>query len=432
VLDRAAESPSTRLVAQIRDGFGDEKLDHFAIGLATGLSTRDAADLADLPSEWVLDQLAAHPYASDIGVTTDRARGVGIVHRLAPVDAPPEPVRVVVDGDAHVIWLGPGSAAVELPGKRFRADPEAHVADPDRNDLTAPPRYRLLATGWVATINLADLWMEAEGQLLLRKSGATHGGPSGQIYSNRTDLVGADLAWSYGFGHLVDGMSRAGRIRGSIGGALLDPRFSGDERVQVALDAGITARWDDRQAWDFPLSGRFGGVSLEGGFVPARGTAHGAARGWVGGVVSPDDVRHAFAFELLGGVAHADVDQRRLSLGGSGGLLSIDPTLILGDALVVGRAEWRWAPTRDLSVPLFLLWLSEVHLSGGAEAGVLWTADQPVRAIGATGGVGVDADWLGMVPGYLGVSAGVPVWADGVDLPKERTPEFTVRGQALF
>jgi hypothetical protein len=84
--------------------------------------------------------------------------------------------------------------------------------------------------------------------------------------------------------------------------------------------------------------------------------------------------------------------------------------------------EYRVVPLRQLSVPLGPLYLEEVQLTIGADAGVGLADGEIVAGLGLVAGVGVLVENLGLSPGAANVTFGVPVWHRGFELPSSKLP----------
>jgi hypothetical protein len=101
-------------------------------------------------------------------------------------------------------------------------------------------------------------------------------------------------------------------------------------------------------------------------------------------------------------------------------------------ARAVSAAELRWAPLRDLSVPLLLAWASELQLDAGMEGLFGLVNNGPVGALSATAGVTVIADVLGADPSEIGLTAGWPLWWESLPLEPSAVPTFYLRFSQAF
>ena len=126
------------------------------------------------------------------------------------------------------------------------------------------------------------------------------------------------------------------------------------------------------------------------------------------------------AARLVGAVATGDVAHRLLTLGGTGDVQAIPTDAVIGDRKVGGAVELRWNMIRNASVPMAILWGSDIQLSAGLDQGVLWADDKQYSALGWTGGVFAVGDILGAQPAGIGVLVAGPLaWAPE-DLVEDR------------
>jgi hypothetical protein len=98
---------------------------------------------------------------------------------------------------------------------------------------------------------------------------------------------------------------------------------------------------------------------------------------------------------------------------------------------MVGASELRLQIIRGASLPLPGMWLSDVNLSVGVEAGQLdagsGTETETWQALGMTTGISFVADVLGVRPSLLGVWAGIPLRWNPSELVEERPIQAVVR-----
>jgi hypothetical protein len=87
---------------------------------------------------------------------------------------------------------------------------------------------------------------------------------------------------------------------------------------------------------------------------------------------------------------------------------------VVGNERIDGTFEYRVALLRNASIPLPLLWLSDIHLSPGIDAGVAWRDEERWAAVGASLGLHALADVLGAQPYLAGVTVAAPIWTDGL------------------
>jgi hypothetical protein len=124
------------------------------------------------------------------------------------------------------------------------------------------------------------------------------------------------------------------------------------------------------------------------------------------------------------------VEHRLLTLGGSGDVQGLPAQALVADRLLSGGVELRVEPVRFASVPLPLMWLSDVQLSAGLDAGVAreaGAAGARASALGWSGGLAVVADVLGARPSLLGLWVAGPIRVAPASLDQAPGPELYLR-----
>lgn len=345
------------------------------------------------------------------------------VERIAPADAPPEPVVVEVDGRRQV-WesgAGPGEWSLDLdpPPARVRLDPDGLLRQKDRGDDSWPARWTAVVAAMPTVWSLSTGRLEGYIAARVRRQRGTHGYFDAYLSRDEVDLVGTQAAVGWAWGPLQDQRRRPCRLYAWTSGALLDPAFRPVDGGTVALEVGATLTWDTEVDWLFPLRGHVATLQVRGGTVPGSSARWAGLFGSLGGVASPHP-RLVLAGEAQGGLAWGETEHRLEVLGGVDSLRSLPAALAVGHGRTVVRAEVRVAPLRHISVPLGLVWIDEVQIASGLEAGVLGgtsfdsdlgvsSPDGWLRAAGATAGVFVVADVLGGAPALAGVLLAKPV-----------------------
>jgi hypothetical protein len=114
-------------------------------------------------------------------------------------------------------------------------------------------------------------------------------------------------------------------------------------------------------------------------------------------------------------------------MGGPSALRSLPPSEALVEARGIAIMEYRVSILRDLSLPLFLIWGSNVQLSAGLECGAGTRQTQTIGACGATAGITGTGDALGGIPQMMGLTAAWPLWAQGLDYTANLAPELYLR-----
>lgn len=415
--------PGSAAGAQVVDVLGVDRAADLRRWLLADADLPEAARIAGVPAEVIAGW--ALPYASAQDYRVVRDRGV-VVERLAPGGTPAEVVTVRVDGEDRPPWVaGPGPDRLTLPGdaRRVVIDPAGHVQESDRSDNSWPPRWSTILSGGIYDLSPTQRSFTAEGLLALRRQGDTHNLYLGYLSHDNEDLLGASVGWVRYVGPLVDRRVRTQRISLTFGPSLLDPAFRPTESGAIALGAGLGWAWDTRHG-EQDTSGQRLSVGVGGGVIP------GSTDAWAStgvGVVQlvPMGGRAALALRAKAGWASGEVQHRLLPLGGADNLRSVTDHAVVGNERTVGNVEVRWAVFRNASLPLPLMWLSELQLAPGIEAGALWReagddgitrrASERSLGLGATLGAHVVVDALGARPEFVGVSLAVPLAQQGYD-----------------
>jgi len=431
-------TPGTAAAAQLDDRFGPGTAETTAKSLSTGVPLPEA--LPEAPG--LVRQLRTLPPRQDyrLEVRADEVR----VTRDAPPGAATEVVVVRIDDEDHAVFAPPGTTRIPVtePPRRVALDPEHHTRQTSRRDDTWPPRYTITASGWISTLNLSQRLLYGALYGSIRKQYDTRHIWSGTLSNSRADLVRVSAGHTWKLGPLIDGFSRRHAVR--LGGAasVLDDRFAATDGARVATDAVLSWRWDTRVSYDFPLSGERVAAAVSGGTVPGTQERWGGGSGSVTllGGLSP---RVVVATRVSGAMARSTVPHRLLQLGGQGAMRSIpvlpacsldqvQPCAELATERGVVALEYRWAPIRNWSVPMLLVWGSELQLSGGFEATVAQVDGEPVTATGLTAGFLGVGDVLGAEQMGLGATLGWPLAARGLSLQRSAAPEVYLRmGQAF-
>lgn len=442
----APRAPGTAVLAQVDDRFGPGAGTALGLRLAAGDDRATACAATGVDCAWLAGwQRDVPPQDYRIEVRG----GLVTVERDAPPGAPDETVVLAVDGERLPLALDPGPHPLALPSppRRLVLDPDGHVSQTSRLGDSWPPRYDWTVAGWIDPINLTQAQLFAAGWLTLRRADDTHNLWFGSLSNSRSNLITAEVGWLRKEGPLLDGWTRPHRVRLDASVSLLDPRFAETEGARVALDGSWSWAWDDRVGADFPLRGKRIGVASGGGGVPGTdqvwisGSAHAV------GVVSFHP-RHAIAGRVTAAIARSPLPHRLLTLGGEGAMRSI-PALPACPALDeegapapctevatergIGMVEYRWAPLRNLSVPLGLAWGSELQLAAGLEGLAARVDDHPAFATGVTAGVFALADVLGAQSQGAGLTLGWPLAWDGIpSLAPTAWPEVYLRFEQAF
>lgn len=336
--------------------------------------------------------------------------------------------------------------------RSVRIDPGRHVQQTSRVRDTWPIRYDWTAASAVDSINLSQGILFAAGWLTLRRQYDTHNLFLGSLYNSRSDLVAAEVGYLRKEGPLLDGWTRPLRLRFDVGASLLDPAFARTDGLQIALDSTLSVTHDNRVSYDFPLRGHRLVLAAGAGGIPGADARWLSASGSASAVASPHP-RFAASGRLTAAWADSELPHRLLILGGEGSMRSIPalsaceiadvasvgagesdtdsvPCFPVASERLHGAFELRVAALRGLSVPLGLLWGSELQISAGIEGLAARLSDAqhtPALATGATLGVLALGDVLGADSAGIGVLAAWPLlWRD-LPLSRGVWPELYLR-----
>ena len=171
-------------------------------------------------------------------------------------------------------------------------------------------------------------------------------------------------------------------------------------------------------------------MSVDAGWVPASDSVWGAWRSGGVGLVSRHP-RLVFASRFGAALAYGAVEHRLLDLGGLSALVSVPAGTFVGNARAFVSMESRLVALDRASIALPFVWLEQIQISGGLEGGFLgygqeisaWQEDAQ-WGLGATAGITVVADVLGVREGLIGLTLGVPVLYDP---PVDPLPTALVR-----
>lgn len=424
--------PGTAVAAWIQDLHGPIATDVFARALLEGASLDRAVELAEIDPDLLEGLTQPWPeqdYTLELDLDPPQIR----VERHAPEDAPPEVVVVRVDGQSVALPMGPGPDHRYLPiperPHRVVLDPDQHVQQTTRLGDSWPRPWTLTATAGVTGADLSEGYLFVDAAAWLRRRHDTRNTLWGTLYTSQSHWVVAGLGYSRKFGPLLDGLRRAHTASVWVSPGLMSGRYSSVEAGQISLAGGASWSWDTRVHRDFPLRGHRLGLSGDGGLVPGSDLSWWAVHASATGVTSPHHTRHAFAGRASASLAQGDVDHELLSLGGLASLRSQPAGGLIGTRRLVAASEYRWVPIRHASVPILgLLWATELQLTAGAEAAVVWRDGEPIGAGGVTTGIAAAGDWFGFESAMVGVTAGWPVWAPHSDTEDDwKRPQLYLR-----
>ncbi len=352
------------------------------------------------------------------------------------VDAPPVPVPVRIDG-VESVWLADRGADVErwsldARPKQVVVDPQGIHRQSRFDDDRFPTRWTAILALLPYEIDLRNGRISAFAEMALRRQYDTRWVFDLAALTDPEDIVALEAGVFHYLGPLQDRRSRPYRLSLSVGPALLDPSFRPTGEGDIALGATLAATWDTRVEDLLPTSGHRVSLAATGGLVPSSEERWTTAGLRAVGLV-PLAGRWTAAGRVVGAVATGDVAHRLLTLGGTGDVQAIPEDRIVGDRKVGGAFELRWNAIRNASVPLPLLWASDLQVSGGLDQGVLWAADGRYEALGWTGGLFFAGDLLGAQPAGIGAWVAGPIaWAPGELVSGRDALQFYIRLNQSF
>jgi len=442
-------TPGAAICARLDERHGDGTCARLAWELIGGSSLEEAAEATDLDAT-VLRQWRRWPAAQSLVLDVDEEAGLATLTRATALAAESgrtssthglaaEPVVLAI-GDQERVWeapAGPGQLQLPLPPDvdRVQADPHGALLQDTRTDDRWPTRWVPTVAFFPTELALTNRRISAFASIYLREQYNTRWLFMGTASTDPINLVAADAGAFYSFGPLQDRRSRPYDVWFGVGPALLDPRFRPVEGNGLALGAWAGAAWDTTVDPIFPRSGHRLRVSGRGGFVP------GTSLGWSGIGASASKVqgiggRVAGIARVSGDLATGDVLHRLVPLGGGSALQAVTPQAVVGERRALLKSELRWQAIRFASVPGPLVWLSDVQLSGGFEAGALGAdgascpqaeASCAWRATGWTAGLLFTGDVAGVRPTHLGATVARPLTWSHEALAPGNVPQIYVR-----
>ncbi|MEN0061958.1 MAG: hypothetical protein AAGA48_07375 [Myxococcota bacterium] len=433
--------PGAVVAAQLDDRFGA------GTGACVAFAWPDGERRCGLPEGTVASFRRPYPqqdYTIDVDV-----HGVTVT-RESEEKAPPETLGVRIDGEDVVRDFDPGATRIPwpTPPQSVVLDPKRHTAQWSRRGDRWPARYDITAQAWISSINLSQGQVFAWAASTIRRRYDTHNLVSAILSNSRTDLVSLDVSYLRKEGPLLDGFRRPHRISLRVGAGWLNPNFAETDGVQVAIDSTLTWAHDTRVSGDFPLRGHRVSTWVSVGRVLGR------SESWVSTSASAMAItsahpRQAFAAEVIAGLARSNVPQRLLRLGGPRLMQSIptlpacpsdpspedrEPCTVLATERAVTHLEHRVALLRNVSLPLWLAWGSELQITTGLEGLVARVDGEGVWATGVTAGIFGLADVLGAEPLGAGVTLAWPlVWDPRLEeIERSAVPQVIVRFTQAF
>lgn len=378
--------------------------------LLEGLRLEDAASRMGIPPEVVAGWQGPYPAEQDYAVRLHRGRVE--VERRAGDDAGAEVVGIAIDGAAPEPWVagpGPDRWVVEpaSPPRKVHLDPALQTRQTDLSDDRWPVPWTFTFAGHFYGFSPTQGSFDLVGDIMLRRANDTRnvliltGGHHPQ------NLVEGGVGYARAFGPLLNRQVRSQMISAIVRGSLLDEVFSATEDGDIAIDLTVAHSWDTRLG-DSPLRGHRYATELGGGFVPGTDQRWARALGSYVQLV-PVDARQVLALRVGGGWATGAVAHRLLPLGGADAVRGVPQGGVLGNERVSFNAEYRLAVFRNLSIPMPLVWVTELQVSPGIEAGAAWRAGEPMGALAATFGMHTVTDAFGIRPVLAGATLTYPL-----------------------
>lgn len=415
-------SPATAALAQLGDAHGEDVAIGVGMRVARGWPVDAALAAQGLPGD-ALDAFRAPYPAQDY--TIDLVDGEVFVRREAPLDALAETVVVRTQAETVTLQVGPGpgevTAPLTHPATRVRLDPAAHLAQTSRVGESRPPRIRWTLNGQIDAINVSQRFVDAFAVLTARRSDDTRNRFRIWAFTDQRQYLGGRASYTRFFGPLTRMSTRAHQVSFAFDVSWLNPNFSVIKDARYTLGGSAGWFWDGRVTTLFPLRGARFSLNVAAGGAPETGQAYATLTG-TGMGLFPLAPRHVIAARFAGGASFTDIPQQRLRFGGTGGVRGIPDLAVQTELQGVGSLEYRAAPLRGASIPLGVLYIEEIDLVAGLDAGVGMVDGGRVGGVGASVGVNVITENLGLSPGSVNATLGFPLAWSGFEMPERKLP----------
>lgn len=425
-----ASTPGRAVAAWLDQRFGAGTAGSLADDLLTGLSLRTALEEAGLPVEIEQDWRAVAAAPLHLEVSHGEEGWRAEPSKGAETEWKGIPVQMSIDGET-LAWVAgedpePWTTQQEERPRKIRLDPGGALPPQDRTDDRWPSRWTAVTAFFPYELTLQQGRFSALAAISIRRQYDSRWRYDFAVETDPEDLVSLDVGVVRYLGPLLDRRSRPFRIWAGVQGSLLDPDFRPTDSGKTTLGAYVGGAWETRVDDDMPRRGHRLSFSTAGGMVP------GADAPWatfsLGGVgLAPLGPRLVLAGRGNLGLAAGEVAHRQLQLGGGGNVQGLAANDALGTRKAVGALELRWVALHNMSLPLPLMWLSEVQLSGGLDAGLIDGGDGRAAAVAWSGGLIFVADLFGARPTLLGAGVARPIrtWPDG--LAQTEAPQIYIR-----
>jgi hypothetical protein len=252
-------------------------------------------------------------------------------------------------------------------------------------------------------------------------------------FTDQRQRIAGRLSYTRFFGRLTRQSTRAHQLSFAFDAAWLNPNFRRDEapasgvdlpQARYTIGGSMAWFWDSRLTSLFPMRGSRFQLAVGAGGAPETResfvTLSGAAT-----TILPFSPRHVAATRLAVGAAITDIPQSRNRFGGTGGVRGIPDNAVQTELQAVASLEYRAAPIRGASIPLGVLYIEEIDLTLAVDGGVGVADGGRVAGLGATAGVNLITENLGLAPGSVNVSVGLPLLWSGFELER-RSPQLYI------
>jgi hypothetical protein len=425
-------TPALSAARKLERLYGTESMRMWATAVIAGAHPDEAITVAELPpaslAEW---HSFPSPQDVSVSVTQNEADWSIRVQRDAAETAPKEPIPFRINGEDRIWTTSTGTDSLEIVRsdrpKKVQIDPEKEVLQNDRSNDTWPKPSTITVAGSFSEINADQLRPTAALYLVGRRPYASrwvHG-----LIANTSPIERAGLGYSlgYGFGRLLDRRNRMWQAWTAPSIAWLDPDYDPADPGGTAIDWTSGIRRDTRDTWPMARKGHRISAYGGGGFAQEQKTDW-YTTGISASVLAPLGAAVVSASRAKLDITTATISHRTLGLGGGSAVQGLASNHLRGQRRAVASTELRYAPIRNASIPLWMLWVTHLQLSGSVDAG--WVDGS--MAAGWTGGIAFAADMFGRQSSMIGLWAARPVWAHET-APIDNTPtQFYLRATQSY
>jgi len=356
--------------------------------------------------------------------------GVVLVERIAEDDVPEELVTIA-NGDESDQWFAPsGNSEAVVADDRGRVilDPERHLDQPRKGDRK-PPRVRVGVGGNISQLRFNPFLVQGFVTAVFRGAEDNQNAVALVVATSDEDLVSGSVNWLHYMGQATTMARRAHRFSIAPRISWLNPSFSPLDDARYAVEVYVAYNFDNRTSRYNPLKGTSARIYSRFGIAPETLQSWLNTEGVLTGVTTPV-TPVTFAGQLRMGGARTTLSHRLLSLGGTNAVRALPGGDQLSTWRGVARGELRVSPFMNGGWDLGVVWLSQIQLVAGLDMGVLLEPNR--AALGASAGVNVVANILGVRPQLVGLQVAWPLWWTGFEVENPRVPQFTVNFEQAF